>query len=139
MKTCFKCHCVLPLSEFYDHPRMADGKLGKCKTCMKADVKKNYRDNRGHYVEYEKLRFKDPKRKAALIVIQRNRREREPDKYHARNAVGNALRDKRLFRKPCEVCGSKKSQAHHDDYSKPLDVRWLCFKHHREHHGQTVT
>lgn len=30
------------------------------------------------------------------------------------------------------------SQAHHEDYARPLDVRWLCFKHHRETHGQQV-
>lgn len=35
---------------------------------------------------------------------------------------------------PCEVCGEKKVEAHHDDYSNTYDVRWLCFKHHREHH-----
>jgi hypothetical protein len=40
-----------------------------------------------------------------------------------------------LKRQPCEVCGTEEDvQAHHDDYSKPLDVRWLCRKHHREHH-----
>ena len=35
---------------------------------------------------------------------------------------------------PCEVCGATKAQAHHCNYSKPLDVRWLCPKHHAEWH-----
>jgi ribosomal protein S27AE len=35
--------------------------------------------------------------------------------------------------KVCSKCGAK-AQAHHDDYKKPLDVRWLCPKHHGEHH-----
>jgi ribosomal protein S27AE len=39
-----------------------------------------------------------------------------------------------LIKQPCEVCGNLKAQAHHDDYSKPLQVRWLCQKHHTEHH-----
>jgi hypothetical protein len=37
-------------------------------------------------------------------------------------------------RLPCEICGNVKAQAHHDDYSKPLQVRWLCDEHHRQHH-----
>jgi hypothetical protein len=32
----------------------------------------------------------------------------------------------------CEMCPEPKVQAHHPDYSKPLDVRWLCTKHHRQ-------
>lgn len=40
----------------------------------------------------------------------------------------------RLIRKPCEVCGEIKVEAHHDDYSKPFDIRWLCGQHHRAHH-----
>lgn len=63
------------------------------------------------------------------------------EKYKARTAVSNALRDGRLIKQPCEHCGAtEKVQAHHNDYSKPLDVEWLCFKCHREHaHGQTTS
>ena len=41
----------------------------------------------------------------------------------------------KLARKPCEVCGDCKDvEAHHDDYDKPMDIRWLCNFHHHEHH-----
>jgi ribosomal protein S27AE len=45
-----------------------------------------------------------------------------------------AIKSGKLIRKPCEICGELKVQAHHDDYSKTYDVRWLCWKHHREFH-----
>src|SRR5215207_7580125 len=40
----------------------------------------------------------------------------------------------KLEKKPCQVCGNPKVDAHHEDYSKPLEVIWLCRKHHREIH-----
>lgn len=61
--------------------------------------------------------------------------ERNPEKRRAHIAVGNAIRDGRLVRQPCEVAGCGDiAQAHHDDYSRPLDVRWLCASHHAAHH-----
>lgn len=54
----------------------------------------------------------------------------------AHHAVEEAIKRNKLFRLPCEVCGSSEMvHAHHEDYTKPLDVRWLCVAHHREHHG----
>lgn len=44
-----------------------------------------------------------------------------------------------LIRQPCEICGELKVDAHHDDYTKPMDVRWLCRKHHNEHHRNNLT
>ena len=136
-KRCFRCLKVLPLSDFYVHKEMADGHLNKCKECTKTDVKKRYYEKPEEIAAYERMRFETPHRKAKVIEYQRRRRERNPEKLIARQAIGNAVRDGRIVRKPCEVCGDPKSQAHHEDYSKPFDVKWLCFKHHREiGHGQ---
>jgi hypothetical protein len=139
-KTCFKCKRRKPLRLFYKHPMMADGHLGKCKACAKKDVKANREKKRSYYSEYDRLRHQRPERKAAVQARAKKYRERYPGKARARTIVSNAVRDGRLQRQPCEICGDVKSQAHHDDYRKPLQVRWLCFVHHREHgHGQTVT
>ena len=137
-KQCFKCHQVKPLTDFYRHPHMGDGHLGKCKDCTKKDVRENYAGKRARYSEYEHRRNQTPERRAFSQEYQQRRRRNAPEKYAANNAVGNAIRDRRLFREPCEACGSANVQAHHDDYSKPLEVRWLCFKHHRALHGQVV-
>lgn len=59
-------------------------------------------------------------------------RQRNRAQHLARGKVADALRYGRLTRKPCEVCGAPRATAHHVDYSKPLDVRWLCRPHHDE-------
>jgi len=61
--------------------------------------------------------------------------ERYPEKVAANHAVNNAIRDRRLVRETCQVCGAE-AQAHHEDYSKPLDVLWLCPEHHAELHAE---
>ncbi|MCE9565783.1 MAG: hypothetical protein K8U57_27475 [Planctomycetes bacterium] len=56
--------------------------------------------------------------------------------------VKNAIARGDLLPSPCEVCGIpirapdgwRQVEAHHDDYTKPLEVRWLCRKHHIEWH-----
>ena len=43
---------------------------------------------------------------------------------------------RKLERMPCEICGDSIVEAHHDDYSKPLEVRWLCQSHHKQWHAE---
>lgn len=64
-------------------------------------------------------------------------RRANPEKRAAHQAVQTALRNGSLVREPCG-CGEKKTHAHHDDYGKPLDVRWLCHRCHMKAHGRFI-
>lgn len=56
------------------------------------------------------------------------------EKHSAHRKIEVAIRDGRMSKKPCGKCGNIKSHAHHSDYSRPLDVVWLCVRHHKEVH-----
>lgn len=133
-KVCFKCHNTKQLSEFYKHPRMSDGHLGKCKDCTKLDVTIHRATHLEAIQAYDRRRYHEPERQKQ---IQRNSRKRGwawDSKRAAQKKVRNAIDAGRIKRQPCEVCGSKRSHAHHHDYSKPLEVKWLCAIHHFASH-----
>ena len=68
-------------------------------------------------------------------LIRPYRTEEQKFKDAVRGVTARKIRQGILVRLPCEKCGTNEDvQAHHDDYYKPLDIRWLCRKHHREHH-----
>lgn len=78
-----------------------------CRTC------KAYRKKQIRPFRTEEQKFKDAVRKATMHQVKKGL----------------------LIKMPCEVCNTEEDvQAHHDDYNKPFDVRWLCRTHHREHH-----
>lgn len=66
-------------------------------------------------------------------------KEYTPEQCHG--IVQRAILNKQLTQMPCESCGaSRHIEAHHDDYSRPMDVRWLCKSCHKKHHmSQDVT
>ena len=82
--------------------------------------------------------FPADKSKGSLVKkesIQNKRyRHNNPAARLAHSRINRAIRDGKITRQPCEVCGNPRTHAHHDDYSKPLDVRWLCPKCHGIHH-----
>ena len=133
-KKCFKCGKRKRLAAFYTHPKMADGYLNKCKECTKRDVRLYRANNKAKIAARDKLRGQRPKRKAMKHRYRATYLSKNPDKYKARNAVGNALRAGKIQRLPCYYCGAPQTEAHHEDYGKPLDVRWVCLRCHRQHH-----
>lgn len=74
-------------------------------------------------------------KKNHLREYKEQQRKRFPQKWKARVLATSALRWGKLQRQPCEICGDNNAEMHHVDYSKPLEVKWLCRKHHRELHG----
>ena len=57
-----------------------------------------------------------------------------PLKYQARYLLRYAVKIGNIKKLSCIICGNKKSEAHHNDYSKPLEVIWYCKQHHIEFH-----
>ncbi len=131
-KTCFKCKIKWPLHYYYKHNQMKDGHLNKCKKCSKKDAMDHRANNIEKCREYDRERFQTEHRKKYHTKKTKEHRLRHPEKYKARTWVSNALRDRRLIKQACCVCGSLNSTAHHEDYNKPMEVVWVCQKHHRE-------
>lgn len=127
MKVCTKCGSYQPWDCFYKNSRYSDGYQGVCRTCQNKRMREL--ETSGARVEVVKKYRQSEKGKVGQCRRAKEYRERYPEKVKAHSAA------QKLIRQPCEICGETKVHAHHDDYSKPLDVRWLCVKHHTLHHN----
>ena len=145
MKTCFKCHQAQPDECFYTHKHMGDGRLNKCKSCTKSDTKARYHQRMQEdpaFREREIIRAREKNLKRAQLGINYKQSQSaklkwsnaNPTKRKAQFILRKAVLSGEVIKGPCEICGILKTQAHHDDYSRPLDVRWLCSRHHHDHH-----
>lgn len=150
MKICIRCSKKKLPEEFYAHPQSRDGRSGACKECVKRDANINRKDKEEYYKEYDRNRAKLPKRvelreriykkwktdpelKKRTAKMRKSWQEKNKIKRAAHIITGNALRSGILKKQPCQKCGNK-AEAHHEDYNYPLDVIWLCKRHHAERH-----
>ena len=149
IKICGTCKIEKTIGDFCKRSASKDGLSAKCKACQS---------------EYDKKRAMNPDRVAARLAYAktdagiesakrakkkysdnhkdeatircREYRAKFPKKSRAHDMVAYAVRIGSLHRMPCEICGADGADAHHDDYDMPIDVRWLCPKHHREWHRE---
>lgn len=112
MKNCTKCKEIKSLEFFYKDNSKKSGLSSWCKACdgKKPSANKNH----------------------ALYQSVWNLRNKE--KIQAHTKVRSALLSGKIIKTPCVICGNIKSEGHHFDYSMPLDIVWLCKKHHKETH-----
>jgi len=150
-KICRKCGKELDIDSFYKHKKMADGRLNVCIDCTKSRVKKHRNENIERIREYDRERSK---REESVLArkkyskteggkISHSRcnkayRDRYPLKYAAHTFISNAVKYGLIRREcKCSECESEyKVEAHHDDYSKPMEIRWLCELCHKQWHRE---
>lgn len=142
MRACTNCNIRKPLECFYK------SNLSRCKECVRAKVKAYRAENLSQVQAYDRERGLLPHRKEAVRLraarykdfdAERLRKFRAeyPEKERAHRLTRRAIKKGILKAKPCERCNFAFGiQAHHEDYSKPLDVTWLCIKCHGERHRE---
>lgn len=147
-KQCFKCRETKALSEFYKHQMMRDGHLNKCITCAKRDVnerERRLRQHDPHWLSKERARCREKQARSrangTASPTKPEYRERwvqkNGHKVRAEHIAANALKKGRLTKPSlCQCCGAapKRMEMHHPDYSKPLEVLFLCSKCHGKAH-----
>lgn len=148
MKYCIGCEKNKELSEFYKDKRAKDGLYTSCKNChFKAQKKffKKYRkterykknkkkDNKKYHKTDKYKKYQNKYQKEYQREYHKRTDKDERKKYLCRQKTNWLIREGVLIKQPCEVCEEIKTQAHHEDYDKPLEVNWLCKKHHVELH-----
>lgn len=123
---------------------MADGHLNKCKSCCKEQAKERHHTLNTENEEWRKAELKRHRAKAEKArkegkstktssESQKKYYENNKEKKYSHTLVARAIKKGILIREPC-FCGDPNSEGHHEDYSKPLEVIWLCPKHHGERH-----
>lgn len=136
LRYCAACKDKKPLAEFYYFQTRGVYHC-YCKDCQKVRTHNYYRRNRDKVIAQRDKYRATPEGRAAAKKSGEAAYKRYPEKVTARHALVQAVKSGRV-QKPevCDNCGaSGKIHGHHPDYSKPLDVMWLCNPCHRDVHG----
>lgn len=127
MGICKNCGKEKDSSEFYK------------RKCYKSEKRKDMSICKKCTDERKKIYDRDPINKEKARIRASEHKKRNPQKHKARNAVYQALKKGKIKRMPCVICGSQENvQAHHYNYNKPLNITWLCIKHHRYIHLNNI-
>lgn len=135
VKTCKDCGLNKDFKEFYKFE--IKGRIYLKSYCIPCDKKRvvKYQSINSEWRIRKQKEYRSSK--LGKLAIKRKTiryRLKYPEKYKSHNLVQTAIRNGSLIRKSCEQCGNRECHAHHDDYKKPLEVRWLCVSCHTKLH-----
>lgn len=141
MKVCVRCKQTLGREKFYKNKRLKDGLASECKTCSKERmglwVLKNSQQWRNRCKKYHK-QYRD-NHSVECKLYNKKTRLKYPDRVKCRSSILTAIRSGKIKkRNSCEICYNGPTHGHHEDYSKPLDVIWLCSRCHAMLHASVL-
>jgi hypothetical protein len=106
----------------------------KCENC----IRRNKRSERPRDAA-ARLRKWHASNPGKSTEYQRRWLAKNPEKAIAHRAMNAAIKRGVLTRSACVDCGAtERVHGHHQDYSKPLDVIWLCQPCHMRRHRKTA-
>lgn len=134
---CRVCKKSQPLTEYYENKAYKNGYEKYCKTCRKAYNYKWYDANKEHVREQHREYRSDERVKKLELAKTKRLQAKYPEKTKARYMVRDALSAGKITKPDnCTSCDATgRLEGHHNDYSKPLDVEWLCVLCHKAKHG----
>ncbi len=132
IRLCAKCLVTKSLDEFYRDTTNKEGRDYTCADCRRSFHRE--RDSRPDRIAKSKAWLKSERGKELLSVRAKLNYTIHRERILAQRAIQKLIRLGVLVRQPCEVCGESNGNGHHPDYSKPLEVVWLCQKHHSQQH-----
>jgi formylmethanofuran dehydrogenase subunit E len=150
-KACKKCGEVKPLTKFCRVKVNRDGRSGTCNSCRNRQLRALNTNSPEYRARRKAQRRKPETREKARRWREANRdkieeawmryADRNGEKLLAHQKVRSAVRSGQMIKPDrCETCGEEVPRArlhgHHDDYDRPLDVRWLCPSCHGAHHAE---
>lgn len=102
-------------------------------------VKLKYQEDPSKHLKYLREWKKTKEGKRSIAQDVKNQRLKFPERKKAYSKLDWAVRSGKIKKEPCIKCGDPNSQGHHEDYSKPYEVIWLCDLHHKEWENKLVS
>lgn len=140
-KVCKKCNTEKRISDFCHSGKYYHS---YCRMCLKK-YRRNYKKSltKEQLKRYQETDKQYQKNKRALGLVNKTEeynywRKQNPNAANAHQKVYQYIKKGKLQRQPCKICGEQNAYGHHQDYSRPLAILWLCASCHKKWHLKLV-